>query len=110
MKKRSQAWKALEHQAASITKGKRVSRGDDFSRKDVDVIVADLPFLKIDGKYRTRHAHHKFLTEIYEKYCNGAEDQPVLFSKTHNQRGCYVTIDGAFFGFLLDVLRAFTKE
>lgn len=109
-KRRSQAWKALEREAASLTRGRRVYRGADFSVKDVDVIVDDLPFLQVDAKYRTRHAHHRFMQGIEEKYLKHIDDEPVLFTKTHKQRGCYVTIRGTFFGLLLDVMRGFIKE
>jgi hypothetical protein len=106
MARQSQAWKNLERNAAKICGGKRVYRGGDFSKEDVDVEVEDLPFMRIDAKYRTRHAHHTFMKEIIRKYCTKEGDTPVLFTKTHHQDGCYVTITGEFFEELLNALRA----
>lgn len=103
--RRSQAWKALEREAARELKGKRVCRGADFSKSDTDVELDGLPHLKVDGKYRVRHAHHSFLEEIRQKYC-GPNDIPVLVTKSHKQRGSNSTIPTWFLGILLDVYRA----
>ena len=108
-KRRSQAWKALEREAAEHSGGTRVYRGADFSVKDVDVQVPDLSFLQIDAKYRVRHGHHRFMQDIEEKYCKNPEDEPVMFSKTHGQHCCYATVRGTFLEFLLEVLRAFAN-
>ena len=109
MAKQSKAWKALEREAAAHTKGKRVLRGADFSIKDVDVKVADLPFLQIDAKYRVRHGHHKFMKEIEAKYCKKPGDEPLMFTKTHGQRCCYATVRGEFMELLLEVFREFVN-
>jgi len=93
----SDAWKSLER---AIVKGarangleaNRVYRGGDFSKKDVDVIIKDLEWIKIDGKYRKRHAHHTFMREIEKKYCVEEGDIPMLVSKGHRQIGAYVTL------------------
>lgn len=106
-KRQSQAWKNLERQVAKSLKGRRISRGDDFSRKDVDVVLDDLPELRVDAKYRTRHAHHTFMREIEQKYITKDTEEPVLVTKHHNQTSAYVTVRLEFFGFLLDVLRAY---
>lgn len=105
MPRRSQAWKSLEREAAKLMGGTRVSRGSDFSASDVDVKVSDLPFLRVDCKYRKSHAHHSLVEEIQEKYCKRSEDVPVLITKSHRQTGCNVTIPGYFFNVLLDAFR-----
>ena len=105
MAKQSQAWKNLERATATALKGTRVLRGADFSVEDVDVKVNDLPFLKVDAKYRKAHAHHTLMAEIVEKYCEKETDIPVLVTKHHNQTGAYVTIPLEFFGDLLDFVR-----
>lgn len=104
-KRQSQAWKNAERLAATVMRGKRISRGADFSKEDVDVEVPDIPELRIDAKYRTRHAHHTFMKGIEEKYCSEPEHEPVLVTKHHNQTSAYVTIRLEFFGLLLDALR-----
>lgn len=109
-KRQSQAWKNLERLVAKALKGKRISRGDDFARMDVDVVVPDLPELRIDAKYRTRHAHHTFMKEIVEKYIDKDEQEPVLVTRHHHQKSAYVTVRLEFFAFLIDTLRAYTKE
>lgn len=102
---RSQAWKALEREAADVTGGTRVLRGADFGVSDVDVHVADLPHLKVDAKYRVKHAHHTLMNEIVEKYCKMEKDEPVLVTKHHRQVGSYVTIRASFFRELLSAYR-----
>lgn len=109
-KRQSQAWKNLERQVAKAFKGRRISRGDNFARTDVDVVVPDLPELRIDAKYRTRHGHHTFMKELEQKYVTEEGQEPVLVTKTHNQTSAYVTVRLEFMAVLLDVLREFTKE
>ena len=109
MAKQSQSWKNLERQIAKVLGGRRISRGDDFARMDVDVVLDDLPELRIDGKYRKAHAHHTFMKEVQEKYCTG-DQEPVLVTKTHNQTSAYVTVRLEHYAFLLNVWRAFLAE
>ena len=109
-KRQSQSWKNLERQVAKAFKGRRISRGDDFARMDVDVVLDDLPELRIDAKYRTRHAHHTFMREIEEKYITDDGQEPVLVTKHHNQTSAYVTVRLEFMALLLDVLRAYNGE
>lgn len=99
------AWKKAEAKAAEKLKGRRVLRGANFAVSDVDVIVDDFPHLKIDSKYRTRHAHHSLMAEIVAKYCKHPEDIPVLVTKHHNQVGEYATVPLEFLGLLLDAVR-----
>jgi hypothetical protein len=107
---RSQAWKNAERQLATILGGQRVLRGADFSESDVDVVVADMPFLKFDSKYRARHSHHSLLEEIRTKYCKQTYDIPVLFTKARRQQGGCITIDADFFAFLLNCMRWSGKD
>jgi hypothetical protein len=58
MSKRSQAWKALEREAAKTLVGKRVSRGADFSESAPDV---DHEVFSIECKYRSVG-----FTELYD--------------------------------------------
>lgn len=102
--KRSGAWKNLERESARMLGGNRVTRGADFSVSDVDVKIPELPFLKVDAKYRKSHAHHSLLEEVRKKYCN-AGDIPVLITKHHRQRGANVTIPLELFAVLLDAFR-----
>jgi hypothetical protein len=104
MGKRSVAWKALEREAARELDGERVSRGDDFSRSDVDVRVKGLPMVKVDAKYRVRHAHHSLMAEVEEKYCDPG-DVPVLVTKHHRQRGAHATLPLWFVGVIFKLLR-----
>lgn len=105
MAKQSQAWKNLERQAAKALGGNRVLRGANFAIEDVDVKVDDLPFLKVDAKYRVKHSHHTLMAEIERKYCKESTDIPVLITKHHNQTGAYVTVPLEFFSDLLASLR-----
>lgn len=105
MSKQSQAWKALEKKAASSLGGERVSRGADFSVSTVDAVLKDLPFIKVDAKYRKSHAHHSLMKEIEEKYCKEDCDVPVLVTKHHKQRGEYATVPLWFLGVLLKAFR-----
>lgn len=105
----SQSWKNLERDVAKALQGKRISRGDDFSRKDVDVEVEDFPTLKVDAKYRARWGHHKFLAEVVGKYCEEG-DIPVLVTKHHRQQGAVVAVTLEHFGLLLDVIRELRDE
>lgn len=106
--KTSQAWKDLERLAAEKLRGKRLSRGDNFARKDVDVI-AEFRALRIDGKYRRAHAHHTFMAEIERKYCVKPGDVPVLVTKHPGQQGAYVTVPLDHYALLLDAARTFWK-
>jgi hypothetical protein len=103
MSKRSQAWKALEREAARLLGGKRVVRGD-WGESDVDV-KTEFPQLKVDCKYRQSHAHHALLKTIDKKYCVPKGGTPVLVTKHKGQPGCNVTITGQTFATLLDCLR-----
>lgn len=110
MARQSQAWKGLERLVAKVLGGRRISRGDNFAREDVDVVLEDLPELRIDCKYRTRHAHHTHLKEIIRKYASEPGQEPVLVTKHHNQPSGYVTIRLEFFSLLIDCLREVGKE
>lgn len=103
MSKRSQAWKALEREAALVLGGKRVVRGD-WGESDVDVRT-EYPALKVDCKYRQSHSHHSLLKGIEKKYCKSIGDHPVLVTKHRGQVGCNVTVGSELFGILLDALR-----
>lgn len=109
MARQSTAWKNLERQVAKALGGRRISRGDDFARVDVDVVLDDLPELRIDAKYRTKHAHHTFMKELVRKYCSDEGHEPVLATKHHNQESAFVTVRLEFFAFLIDVLRQYGK-
>jgi hypothetical protein len=105
LSKQSQAWKNLERQIAKALNGKRVLRGADFSVSDTDVEIPDFPHLKIDAKYRVKHAHHSLLEEIQQKYCSEPHTVPVLITKHHNQNGACVTIPLDYFAQLLETAR-----
>lgn len=103
--KQSQAWKNFERETAKILGGRRIYRGDDFSRSDVDVALDDLPHYKIDNKYRKAHAHHSLMEEILRKYCVGDGTVPVLVTKHHRQDGSYTTIPTERFAYLIALER-----
>jgi len=107
MSKRSQAWKALEREAAQLLGGKRVVRGD-WGESDVDV-KTEFPRLKVDCKYRQSHAHHALLTGIKKKYCKESSERAVLVTKHKGQPGCNVTVDGYTFAALLDCFRVVNR-
>jgi len=97
----SNAWKALEREAARELGGKRILRGADFSVSSPDIFISDHPELKIDCKYRQRHAHHKTFKEIKKKYCKEEKDIPVLITKQAREEGFLVTITSSYFNDLL---------
>ena len=103
------AWKDLERLVAKVLKGRRILRGSDFSAHDVDVIVDDFPMLRIDGKYRQRWGHHKFLVEVEKKYCKPG-DIPLLVTKHLKQRGAVVCLDLDAFGVILQTIRELREE
>lgn len=105
MPKQSQRWKQLERDTAEALGGRRVVRGGDFSVSDVDVIVEDLPHLKVDCKAYAKFAHHTLVDEIRERYCKAESDEPVLVTKGSRQTGANVTISLAHFSELLRVYR-----
>lgn len=105
MPKQSEAWKNLERQAAQALGGVRVLRGDDYSQSDVDVLIPAFPELKVDCKYRQKHAHHSLMEIIRQKYCEVEFDVPVLVTKHRNQSGACVTVDLDYFARLLDDAR-----
>lgn len=108
--RQSQAWKGAERLVATVLRGRRISRGDNFAREDVDVVVEDMPELRIDAKYRTRHAHHTFMREIQEKYITEPGQEPVLVTKHHRQESAYATVRLEFLGELLDIARAYARS
>lgn len=99
--KKSQAWKKLEKDSAEVLGGKRIVRGDDFSISRPDV-VHPIRSLKIDSKYREKHAHHSLINEIARKYCKKVEDVPVLLTRTHRERSIYATVPAQFLADLID--------
>jgi hypothetical protein len=104
------AWKMAEKLTAKELKGTRVLRGADFSKSDVDVIVDDFPSLRIDSKYRQKWAHHKFLTEIKDKYCKTQGDIPVLITKNPKMQGGVVSLFLHDLGILLDAIRELREK
>lgn len=93
----SKPWKELEKATAAALGGKRINRGADFGVSDVDVVLPDHPRLRIDCKYRQRHAFHGLVEEIRAKYCKSPGDVPVLVTKHRSGRGAYATVDLDFF-------------
>lgn len=102
----SKAWRDLERLVAKAMRGKRISRGDDFSRSDVDV-RCEFRALKIDAKFRAKHGHHTFVNEIIRKYCTKPGDVPVLVTKTPGQQGAYVTVPLDHYAKLIDLVRGY---
>ena len=74
----SNAWKRLEKLVAEELKGKRVLRGDDFSRKDVDVEVEDFQSLRIDAKYRSGNLAHHSLPSLEPSHVPRGDTSQVL--------------------------------
>ncbi len=98
------AWKELEEKTAAALGGTRINRAADYGKSDYDVLVPDFPWLRVDAKYRARHAHHALIEEIREKYCvNGG--YPVLVTKHHGSHREYATVDLHLFGAFLEVIR-----
>ena len=104
-KKRSQAWKSHEKAVAKGLGGRRISRADDWGRSDVDVVVADFPMFRIDGKYRQKFAHHTLLREVKKKYCKDPKSIPLLVTKQARERGAVVSMSLNDFGALLSMMR-----
>lgn len=98
-------WKELEKKTALALSGTRINRAADYGISDVDVVLPDFPQLRVDCKYRTRHAHHSLIEEIRSKYCANNGDYPVLVTKHHHSQREYVTVDLVFFGALLKMAK-----
>lgn len=98
-------WKELEKTAALAMEGTRINRAADYGISDVDVVLPDYPHLRVDCKYRTRHAFHAFVETIRSKYCKREGDVPVLVTKHHHSRREYVTVDLVFFASLLKLAK-----
>lgn len=99
MAKRSQAWKdfersiALEAREAGFGKAFRVCRGDDIGVSAVDVILPEVPFVKIDTKYRgNSFYHHELFFEAEKKYCNKKEDFMLLPTKGGHERSSLISL------------------
>lgn len=97
-------WKELEKKTASVLGGVRINRALDYGVSDVDVLIPDLLPLRVDCKYRARHAHHSLMEEIRDKYCSDGQF-PVLVTKHHSSHREYVTCDLVLFGAILELLR-----
>ncbi len=109
--KQSQAWKALEREAARGLGGKRVHRGADFGVSDVDVTVDDFPEWAIDCKYRSsKFSHHTLLSEIEKKYCGEGRTTPVLVTKHRGGRGAVVSMRLSDFADLVEQLRVENED
>jgi hypothetical protein len=98
-KKRSSAWKdfertvALAARAAGFSRAYRVLRGDDIGISATDVILPELPFVRIDSKYRKdSFYHHALFKEAESKYCQRSEDFLILPTKGGNERGSLSTV------------------
>src|SRR5260221_8257499 len=105
----SKPWKELEKEAAKKLGGIRIVRGNDYGKSDVDVVVPDFIPLRIDCKYRSRHAHHALIEEVRSKYCADG-GYPVLVTKHRLSRREYATIDLDLLGALLEMLRRKNNE
>lgn len=103
-------WKELEKKTAVALGGVRINRAADYGVSDVDVVLGGIPSLRIDCKYRARHAHHSLVEEVREKYCTGPGMWPVVVTKHHSSRREYVTIDLALFAELVAHLREKTNN
>lgn len=103
------AWKELEKKTAEALGGVRVNRASDYGISDVDVVVPDLPWLRIDCKFRKRHAHHSLVEGIRAKYCKEGQ-YPVLVTKHHSGHRSYVTIDLPLFVALLKEVKLIQEK
>ena len=87
-RRRSDAWKnferniALEARKVGFLKAFRVCRGDDIGVSAVDVIIPEIPFVKVDTKYRVDGwSHHSIFSESEKKYCQSKGDFMILPTK-----------------------------
>lgn len=99
MAKRSEAWKnlersvALDARAVGFVRAFRVCRGDDIGISAVDVIIPEIPFVKIDSKYRRdSFYHHSLFFEAESKYVERNGDFMVLPTKGGRERGSLSTL------------------
>lgn len=97
-------WKELEKKTAVSLGGKRINRAADYGESNVDVVLDDMPGLRIDCKYRQRHAHHALVEEIRSKYCKDNE-YPVLVTKHARSQREYVTVDLELFAKMISDAR-----
>lgn len=100
-------WKELEKKTAEVLGGVRINRAADFGISDVDVVIPDHPLVRLDAKYRKRHAHHSLVEEIRTKYCKLPGQVPALVTKHHSGRRSYVTVDLEFFA---ELMKHYPKE
>ena len=98
MAKQSTSWKNLERKTAKKLGGVRISRGNDFSKSDLDVLH---PRFAIENKYRQKWGFIKH----YDKLVNDArrlypkeKKIPVLVVKEANRVGEFVIISLDDFG------------
>ena len=98
-------WKQLERDTATVLHGKRVTRGADFGKIDVDVIIDDFPFFKVDTKRYKRLAVFSLYETVKKKYCNNIGDEPILVLRQSSKKYVLAVVDLKLLGKLLDILR-----
>lgn len=104
------AWKKLERKIGKLLGGERIKRMGDFSQSATDVLLHDLPNLRIDCKLRKKFKHHALFEEIKERYCKSDDDEPLLITKEYGKYTYLVTVDAHFFKELLDAYRKVKQQ
>jgi hypothetical protein len=74
------AWKKLERRIGKLFGGERVKRMGDYSQSATDVILHDLPEIKIDCKLRRRLPHHTLFREHMKKAAK-SRSRPILITR-----------------------------
>ncbi len=94
------AWKKLERKIGKLLQGERVKRMGDYSQSATDVIVHDLPQLKIDCKLRRRFAHHLLFLKIRAK-----DATPALVTRETPESPPLISFEVERFVEMIDALR-----
>lgn len=95
-------WKRLERKIGKLLGGERVKRMGDYATSATDVIIPDLPELRIDCKLRRRLPLHDLFRNIRRRY---EKEPPVLFTKERQSREVLCTIEIDHFVRLVNAVR-----
>ncbi|MFA5460088.1 MAG: hypothetical protein WC283_02015 [Candidatus Paceibacterota bacterium] len=98
-------WKQLERDTALILGGKRISRGADFGKKNVDVKIPDFPFFKIDTKRYKRLQVFSLFDTLKKKYCKKPEHEGMLVLRQSGKKYILAVIDIKLLSKMLNIIR-----
>lgn len=95
------AWKKLERKIGKLLRGERVKRMGDYSQSATDVVVGDLPQLKIDCKLRRRFAHHDLFLAIRTE----GKERRLLVTREGSEGPALASFEAEHFAEMLAAIR-----